>query len=82
MRKAQDDQAMILLRWIRPNVRKANVESDERPALAPDQRGEVWILRPAHTLLIDRIGVVASRAENPCNLDGEILVDLEPHAPA
>ena len=81
MRKAQDDEAMMLLRWIRASICKANVESDERSALAPDQGSEVWILRPAYTLLSDRIGVVASRA-NPCNFDGEILVNLEPHGRA
>jgi len=77
--KSKNNNPAMFLRRIIFDVRKVQVERENRSRLRLAKGNERWILRAPHLLLCDRDGIVPLLIQEDCRLEREILVNLESH---
>ena len=76
---AKDDDAVIVVRRIRPYVCDADVQGKKSALLAPDVFEKNLVGRAGQSFVRNQLRIVAHCAKVITNLSGEILIDLEFH---
>ena len=79
--KTEHNQAVVVFRRVRPNIRKIEIERDECPLLPLADRRDILIRMPSQRLLTNRVRVVAGLTQNGRRLLGQVLQTADDDAP-